>query len=82
MFVLFSVRCNLIFRKRPKKFHEKRSMSRIKSSITEKKESYYGKKAYDPTERLDVAFKSGKSSMKEYEHACKANCSKDKHVYH
>jgi hypothetical protein len=57
-------------------------MSRIKSSITEKKESYYGKKAYDPTERLDVAFKSGKSSMKEYEHACKANCSKDKHVYH
>jgi hypothetical protein len=66
-------------------------MDAVKAGVEKVKESVQGKKAEDkaykandptekPSDRVDAAFESGKARMKEQEHACKAECRKDKHV--
>ncbi|CAF1027984.1 unnamed protein product [Rotaria sordida] len=67
-------------------------MDAIKAGVEKAKETIQGKKAEDkaekacdptekPSDRVDAAFESGKAKMKEQEHACKAECKKDKHFY-
>jgi hypothetical protein len=68
-------------------------MDAVKAGVEKVKETVQGKKAEEkaekandpmkkPSDRVDAAFESGKAKMKEQEHACKAECQKDKHVYH
>ncbi|CAF1046097.1 unnamed protein product [Rotaria sordida] len=68
-------------------------MDAIKAGIEKAKETVQGKKAEEearkasdptvkPSERVDAAVEYGKAKMKEAEHACKAECNKDKHVCH
>lgn len=68
-------------------------MDAIKAGIEKTKEAVQGKKADDkaekandptvkPSDRVDAAFESGKAKMKQQEHACNAECNKDKHAYH
>ncbi|CAF2747408.1 unnamed protein product [Rotaria sp. Silwood2] len=63
----------------------KAGVEKVKETIQGKKAENKAHKANDPTEkpseRADAAFESGKARMKEQEHACKAECRKDKHVY-
>ncbi|CAF1063224.1 unnamed protein product [Rotaria sp. Silwood1] len=67
-------------------------MDAVKAGVEKAKEAVQGKKAEDkankasdptvkPSERVDAAFEAGKARMKEQEHACKAECNKDKHFY-
>jgi hypothetical protein len=67
-------------------------MDAVKAGMEKTKESMAGKKAddkmakaHDPTksagERVDAALDAGKAKTKEQEHACKAECHKDKHAH-
>jgi len=63
----------------------KAGVEKVKETVQGKKDEDKAEKANDPTvkpsARVDAAFESGKAKMKEQEHACKAECHKDKHVY-
>ncbi|CAF4225975.1 unnamed protein product, partial [Rotaria sordida] len=73
--------------------NKNKKMDAIKAGIEKAKETVQGKKAEEearkasdptvkPSERVDAAVEYGKAKMKEAEHACKAECHKDKHVCH
>jgi hypothetical protein len=66
-------------------------MDAIKAGIEKVKETVQGKKvddktavAHDPTQapnaRVDAALEAGQAKIEEKEHACKAECHKDKHI--
>ena len=62
----------------------KAGVEKVKEAVHSKKAEDKAEKAHDPTvkpsDRVDAAFESGKAQMKEREHACKAECYKDRHA--
>ena len=64
----------------------KAGVEKVKESVHSKKADDKADKAYDPTvkpsDRVDAAFESGKSTMKAQEHGAKAEFHKDKHGTH
>ncbi|CAF2492104.1 unnamed protein product [Rotaria sp. Silwood2] len=59
-------------------------VEKAKEAVQSKKADDKAAKALDPTkklnDRLDASYESDKAAMKAQEHACKAECYKDKHV--
>lgn len=64
--------------------HIKAGVEKVKESVQGKKAEDKAEKAHDPSEkpsdRVDAAFDAGKAKLKEQDHACNAECHKEKHV--
>lgn len=62
----------------------KAGIEKTKEAVQTKRAEEKAEKANDPnikpSERMDAAFESNKAAMKAQEHACRAECRKDKHV--